>query len=359
MESNHRSQVAQARLSAFINDGQSRAKSVVARIFDEVPEDRVVRGRAMVFGNTAGALRMHFHNGGLELGMHSNALQQAAQKFGLPYSWASEIMGKGDWGTDLVAMNLNELLLHNIEEDARFLVRSVKGEARGLLSDRFRRIDSRPIVDVLVEETKRGGLIAADGLANDTRVSMRFIRPQMLEPVPGEYMVFGFSWTNSDFGRGANELRSFMMRLVCINGAIAAREMRSVHLGGRLDDDMAYSQRTYELDQRATISAVRDVTRQLAAPRRVDDLMAQIREASTKEVEVDKVLASLTRKRAMTQETAKSVAEVFNRPDVEMLPPGNTAWRLSNALSFIARDEADLDKRLDLEKMAGELVIVR
>lgn len=32
--------------------------------------------------------------------------------------------------------------------------------------------------------------------------------------------------------------------------------MRQVHLGKRLDDSMLYSNRTYELDARATVSAL-------------------------------------------------------------------------------------------------------
>jgi len=43
-------------------------------------------------------------------------------------------------------------------------------------------------------------------------------------------------------------------------------------------------------------------------------------------------------------------------PDVELLPAGNTSWRLSNAVSWLAGQVEDGERRLELEKVAGQLV---
>jgi hypothetical protein len=50
---------------------------------------------------------------------------------------------------------------------------------------------------------------------------------------------------------------------------------------------------------------------------------------------------------------AKLATDAFNGPDVEMLPPGQTAWRLSNAISWIAGQTTDGHKRLELERVAA------
>jgi len=39
-----------------------------------------------------------------------------------------------------------------------------------------------------------------------------------------------------------------------------------------------------------------------------------------------------------------------------MLPPGNTTWRLSNAVSWVAGKMNDSERKLDLMKAAGALL---
>jgi hypothetical protein len=85
-------------------------------------------------------------------------------------------------------------------------------------------------------------------------------------PVPGEVVAYGLSLENSDFGNGALSVRAYLLRIWCTNLAITQEEMRQVHLGKRLDESMIYSERTYELDAQATVSALKDVIqRQLNA----------------------------------------------------------------------------------------------
>ena len=54
--------------------------------------------------------------------------------------------------------------------------------------------------------------------------------------------------------------------------------------------------------------------------------------------------------------TAKSIADAFAGNDVVNLPPGKTAWRASNAISWIARATEDAEARLDLERLAGAIM---
>ena len=52
----------------------------------------------------------------------------------------------------------------------------------------------------------------------------------------------------------------------------------------------------------------------------------------------------------------KSVVAAFDSADVINLPEGQTAWRASNAISWIARHTEDAEMRLELERAAGSLV---
>jgi hypothetical protein len=345
-------------MNEYVERGTANAQRVVARVLDEVPVDRIARGDRLAFApwganHNRVAIGIPHPDGGPKLAMplHRNGLQQVSARVGLPFSWADETLAKGSWGAELVAHNLTTLAEKGFEPGRRLLLRSVHEEVRGVLSDRFRRIDSRPIVDMLLDATQKSGLVPKDGVGSDTRVSLRFIRPEIMEPLPGEFMVYGFSWTNSDFGRGANELQSFLLRLVCINGAVAATKHRSVHLGGRLDDEsIRFSERTIRLDSAAILSAVKDTVHALMLPEKAEEHGSIIQQAHEQRIE-PKELQALLKKHLNKTET-KEVTDAFNSPDVEMLPPGQNRWRLSNALSFVARD-AEPDKRIDLERLAG------
>jgi hypothetical protein len=63
-----------------------------------------------------------------------------------------------------------------------------------------------------------------------------------------------------------------------------------------------------------------------------------------------------TATRTLPKQVQKSVVDAFESPDVINLPEGNTAWRASNAISWVARHTEDAEMRLDLERAAGALV---
>lgn len=54
---------------------------------------------------------------------------------------------------------------------------------------------------------------------------------------------------------------------------------------------------------------------------------------------------------------AQTVIDAYKSADIEMIPAGNNAWRLSNAISWIAGKEADGEKKLDLMKLAGRVLL--
>jgi hypothetical protein len=77
-----------------------------------------------------------------------------------------------------------------------------------------------------------------------------------------------------------------------------------------------------------------------------------IRTAASQSIDVKTKTADLRKRLGKT--LADRIAETYTSADVEALPPGNTAWRLSNAISWVAKqDDVDAETRLDLEKEAG------
>jgi hypothetical protein len=61
-------------------------------------------------------------------------------------------------------------------------------------------------------------------------------------------------------------------------------------------------------------------------------------------------------RKSLTKGEVEQVTTAFNSPDVENLPPGNTDWRLSNALSWVAGQTQDAERKLDFMKLAGAVI---
>lgn len=342
-----------SRLESQIERGRSRIMAVVEKVQTEVPKDRIITSASMRFmrsGDPQNDRLLLGWNGGDEkpLTIHDHALQQIAERARLPWSFVGELREKGGWGLDLLNHNLREIVSR---QDRRLLVREVNGEARGVLTAKFRRLDNRPIVDAFMGACQRLGLVPIEGHALDTKVAITAVLPMVFEPIPNEVMAVGYTLSNSDFGDGALSLRGFLRRLWCTNDATMDEALRQVHLGRELDENFEFSERTYRLDTERSVSMVQDVAGREIAPDRVNQLLDVIRKANEEEVTPGRIKEFL--KRHVTKGEAERITEAYNGADVVNLPPGNTSWRFSNAISWIAGQTTDEYKKLDLMKIAA------
>ena len=129
--------------------------------------------------------------------------------------------------------------------------------------------------------------------------------------------------------------------------------LKQVHLGGRLSEEIEFSDRTHRLDTAASVSALRDVVRGAFGPVGRDRMLESICAAHDRTMNKSQLT---TATRALPKPIQKSVLDAFESNDVINLPEGSTAWRASNAISWIARNTEDPELRLDLERAAGALV---
>ena len=117
---------------------------------------------------------------------------------------------------------------------------------------------------------------------------------------------------------------------------------------------MVFSDRTYRLDTATQASKVRDLVRRNLSEESIAKLEGAVRKANEQQIDPRKVGERL--RKALTKGEVEQVVQTFNSPDVENLPPGNTTWRLSNALSWVAGKTSDAERKLDLMKLAGVVV---
>jgi hypothetical protein len=346
------------KLEQLIERGRTKAGEVIDHVMNNQPDDRLQAGANLSFDAEDGrGVHISFSDdtaGSLRLKLHRHAVQQMAQTTELPLKFIDGLLGTAEpWAKELLAHNLSTIFGNRYRKQ-RYLLRSVHGEVRGFLSDRYRRLDSRPIIEAFATEVQKKGALPYNGYVTDTKVALQAIMPEVYEPVPGELVAYGLSLENSDFGNGALSVRAYLLRIWCSNLAITQEEMRQVHLGRRLDDSMIYSRRTYELDAETTVSALRDVIGTQLNAEALRDRMESIRQANT--TAVDPAGAKETLRKLLLKSETDEVIEAYNSPDTYNLPAGNTSWRLSNAVSWIAGKTEDAERRLELMKVAGDIL---
>jgi hypothetical protein len=350
---------AREKMDDIISRGMASAGATVQKVIDEVPEDRIVKATALRFDPMEEIDGVNVTIGNQDtfsIGKH--ALGQFCSRAHVPmafYKYLTENEETSGWGSGLVANVLNEMYDH-MGDHKRFLARSFGGTLRGWLSDSYRRLDSRPLLDSFLGAINDLNAVPVEGYASETKVMVKAMLPAVFEPVDNEVLCYGVSWENSDYGNGAHSIRVFVLRLWCTNYAIANEGIRQIHLGKRLSEEIRFSQETYDADTKATALAIGDIVRgSLSAPR-VDAMNQAISHAANEEIAKPGDYLTRKLKNVLTKGERQEITDTYNTPDVMLLPPGNTTWRMSNAISLFAQRCEDTERKIELMKVAGSLV---
>lgn len=262
--------------------------------------------------------------------IHDNAIGQLGEKFKVPTRYIKELAAGDEWQRQLAAKILNDHSSWSTK--TRTLVRVVGNEVRGVLSDSYKRLNSQNMIMAFLETANRSGAQLSNGMMDATRVYMEVLMPETISiqtPKNGLVeMAFGARLSTSDYGDGALELRAFMMQGVCLNGMVRDSIMRTVHLGSRLPENIAISQRTYDLDTRTTASAIKDLTKGLFSHESIMRRGLEIQGASEMVVDMERELKSLGKGKLLKEEvTGVEKILMRNNPD-DGVQGESTLWKL-------------------------------
>lgn len=290
--------------------------------------------------------------------LHGNAISQISEKMGVPAKYLRELSGGDEWQKQLCATILNE---HSgWTGRTRVLIRAVGTEVRGVLSDSYRRLNSVEILTAFIQEAGVQGAVLSDAYMNDTKVWCETILPNPIE-IPtrknGVVTIFaGARFSTSDYGNGSVDMRSFLLNGACLNGMVRESVMRQVHLGSRLPDSIALSQKTYELDTKTTVSAIKDLTKGLYSRDTIMGKAIEIQGASEIDVDFDKELKGLVQRGALLKNEGREVEKLLmnNNPE-DGVTGGATLWKLAQGITAFAREQ-EPERSRELHEISGQLL---
>lgn len=345
---------ARVKLEEIIHRNVKSAEAVIESVSTLVINDRFSDSNKIEFTPTeSGYIEVTLKDLKETYGLHPHAQTQSIVRAGIPNAnkFQELMFHHGKVGNELLAHNLTTLFR---ESDKSNLVRVVNSEVRGMLSDRFRRMDARPLLEKFVEGCQAIGARPIEGFVEDTRVVLRAVLPIVFEPVDNEVMIFGYEWRTSDFGHGAHSLNMWTKRLWCTNHAILDEVLRQIHLGKKLDESINLSQLTVDLNTEATASQLYDTVVHMLSPERVNVYLDGIKEMNQANISPVKVKEFLEKK--FSKMERERIIEKFNSADIEMLPAGASKWRLSNAISWVANEVDNIDRKLYYQEVAGSMI---
>lgn len=245
------------------------------------------------------------------------------------------------------------------DEPEQRMVRTLDGQARAFLSDRYRRLDNYDLLQHVFPILKQLPDARFESVElTASRMYLKVVTPRVqFEMQPGDVVQAGVVVSNSEIGQGTLSVQPLVFRLRCKNGLIVAdRAMRKTHVG-RLseasteevtifkDDTLAADDRAFFLKVRDVVeSAVSEATFTLAAEKMRRTLGIPLKGDPVKAVE-----ALATRYLLNEQERAGVLRALIAEADL-------SGYGLLNAVTGFAQEVDDYDRSTELEGIAGRMI---
>jgi hypothetical protein len=178
--------------------------------------------------------------------------------------------------------------------------------------------------------------------------------------VDGEFIAFGVTFTNSDFGAGRLKLSGTVMR--CKSGTVSVLEDKysRTHLGSVIQEsDIEMSDETADKEVEAACSAVKDTINAVLSDDAVRSTLLAIQRAHEEEIPWYKLKESLSA--ILGKKDIEFLKTILDKgPEVVDLPPlkndALTGWGAANLVSWFAESESDPEKKSDLQALAGKMI---
>lgn len=252
----------------------------------------------------------------------------------------------------LLARNVNHWFEANPQ---RRMIRTLGGDVRAFLSNKYRRIDNEQIARAALEVLAELPLVQiVSSEITEHRLHLQFTLPTIAGEVKvGDVVQAGGAISNSEVGLGSMSVSALLWRLRCLNGMKTAETLRRNHVGRLVEDEgeMEWSQDTIAADDKALLLKVRDMVR--AA---VDETKFRVRLSRARDLVGMPPIANVAQ---AIEVLANKVPLVGTEKDdilMSLINGGDlSAWGLLNAVTNQAHRAKDYDRAVEFEEMGGAL----
>ena len=281
----------------------------------------------------------------------NHAFGQITDYVGIPRKY---VLRMRESAPNLLAENINVWLAR--DEKIR-MVRTVDGELRAFVSDRYRRLDNIDLLKSVLPVLSEMQLTVRSSSLTATKMYLKFTMPRMQAEVrPGDIVEWGCALSNSEVGDGSVVVQPFMLILHCTNGMMMNRIVDTYHIGKKInpaeEESLFLTEETVEADDRAFWLKVRDTIGTVLSQAYFDTTIASLAEAAGTPItgQIKKVTEMVAARFVLTDPQSEVLFENLVREH------DYTKWGLSNAVTAIANNTEDYEEATRLELIGGKIV---
>jgi hypothetical protein len=317
----------------------------------ETKHDLIASTAAVTMHDFEGNISLAVGDGPTEetFGIKQTAHGQIAARLGIPVKYYDRMRTEAP---SLLTYNVNEWFRRQPE---RRMLRTLDGDVRAFLSDRYQRIDNNEIAEVALPVlAKLPEVQIVSSQITESRMYIQAITPRITENVAlNDAVQAGVIISNSEVGAGAVSIQPIVYRLRCLNGMVLPDQgYRAYHVGRRVEDsEQLWADDTRKADDRAVLLKVRDMIAQAVDAVRFRENVQRMQGLTTARVigNPTKVVEVLSKKIGATEaEQGGILRSLIEGGDL-------SAWGLLNAVTAQAHG-ADYDRSVEFEAAGGQLL---
>lgn len=288
-----------------------------------------------------------------ELGTTSTFHQQMGDRLHIPRSYYNRMKEEAP---ELLATNVNHWLQSEQAAEVRML-RTLDGEARAVLSKKYRRLDNFDLMECVLPiiNQQAGEVVSCE--VTERRFYLKVVTPKIqAEPKKGDVVQAGIIISNSEIGMGTLSVQPLVYRLVCLNGMISPdNALRKTHLGKNHEGDGTFelfSDETIIADDKAFWLKVQDVVKAAVNQAWFNKAVENIMVTSGRQIDkpVVEVVRELTTRYTLAESEHDSILN-------HLIKGGDLSqWGLVNAVTRASQDVDSYDRATELEELGGKII---
>lgn len=251
----------------------------------------------------------------------------------------------------LLAKNVEHWLKYSSD---RRMLRTLDGNIRALLSDKYRRLDNFDIAQNILPMLNEVSAEVESCEITEKRLYIKAITHKVQAEVKvGDVVSAGVLIQNSEVGHGSLAIKPLIYRLVCRNGAIADKyALKKYHVGRLVElQDIEFAQDTHAADDKAFWLQTRDLVKHCLNEVTFKKIVESMAETTTQKIgKVTEVIELVTNDYGFSDTEKENVLDhLINGGDL-------TSWGLGNAVTRAAQDVESYDRSTELETFGFEIM---
>jgi hypothetical protein len=296
--------------------------------------------------------------------IHSNAISQMGEKIGIPSGFINKLHNGDVWEKLLFQRILNDHFDYvNINNPV--MVRISKNDSlnttKAYLSNSYERYNSFAVLTQFIQSFYNYGLSLSHAYFDGIRYFVELTSKNNPIMIDDQIHYFAIQFRNSDYGRGALDIRFMLIKQICTNGMVMQSALRKIHRGRKIDlpgDSFMLSEDTLHKETEAKKSLIKDIAGYVCSERCVNDIVAKLNKANGIDIPVENVIEKLPNIGA-TKGDIELVQNLLmnNNPKSGVCEGGNVV-RVANAVSYIANRYSNTDAEAinKYREMSGNLI---